>query len=448
MLQLATSRCIAEIQMLPVVLFVVGISCFAYWIGRSAPAWAGAFLIFLPLQVIGLIWFEPPFISRDIAWLCGLPIALVSALLLTIMVQFFRFGFPWAGRLLPSSPRLDGERYPALLLCLPASLLALLSFLPGDSSTVAVAFYGCTYLALAVLLVGISELRQRSFRSRHLLVALSYQFILISFALLRGSSEITLLLARFFAPVGAGLLTLSLMFLSAKRRGLRLALLALLISLVSIGLINYSADKDNLALLLYSAYDNGLSGGGRDSLLGSVFAIAGKLVHRQDYNEMLRSLTSLDYRFLADSFNSITYPLDSLLRLVGIRGYENPIGQLLFFLRDESRSLNSFPSANIPAGLVVTLLSRQSMPLLLCVASIYAFLFSCFLCNVNATTSSPGRLQLIVFVLSGELACLFELTPEFGLQVATMALACLWGSLLVHGLLRRVVNSVPRQDYC
>jgi len=446
-MHLAHVRRLADTQMLHVVLFVVGITCFAYWIGRAAPAWAGAFLIFLPLQVIGLVWFEPPFISSDVTWLRGLPITLVSALLLTITVLFFRLGFPWAGRLLPSSPRLDGERYPALLLCIPASLLALLSFLPGDISTVAVAFYGCTYLTVAVLLVGIFELWQKEFRSTHLIFSLFYQIFLICFALLRGSSEIALLIARFSTPVVAGLLTLALAFPSSKRRGLRLALLILLVSLVSIGLISYSADQDNLTVLLYSAYNNGISGGGRESLLGSVFAIAGKLVARQDYNEMLRSLTTLDYRFLADSLNSVTYPLDSLLRLVGIRGYEHTIGQLLFFLREESRSLNSFPSANIPAGLVVTLLSRQSILLLFFVASIYAFLFSCFLHNDNAAATSAGRLQLIVVILSGEMACLFELTPEFGLQVASMALACLWGSLLVHGLLRRVVSSGPRQDF-
>lgn len=422
--------------MLSAAFFVFGITCFAYWIGRLAPAWAGAFLIFLPLQVIGLIWFEPPFISRSITWLQGLPITLVTALMLTITVLFFRLGLPWAGRLLPISPRLDGDRYPALLLCLPASLLVLLSFIPSGNPAVAVSLYGCTYLALAVLLVGLFELKQRASHPRRLLAALLYQLILIFFALLHGSSEIALLLARFSTPVVSGLLTLSLLFMPSKRRGLCLAIFLLLVSLLSIGLISYSADQDSRDLLLYSAY----SGGGRDSLLGSVFAIAGKLVARQDYNEMLRGLTSSDYIFLSHSFNSITYPLDSLLRLVGIRGYENPIGQLLFFLREESRSVNSFPSANIPAGLLAVLLSRQSIPLLLFVVSAYAFLFSCFLCNDRAAATTPGRMQLILVVLSGELACILELTPEFGLQVASMTLVCLWGLLLVHSFLRRVVN--------
>jgi hypothetical protein len=329
-----------------------------------------------------------------------------------------------------------------LLLGLPASLLVLLSFLPSESSIIAVTFYGCTYLALAVLLVGIAELRQPTRRSKYLVVALVYQLILIAFSLLRGSSEIALLLARFSTPVVAGVLTLSLSSLPARKRGMRLVGVILLVSLVSICLISYAADKDNLAALLYSAYNDGVSGGGRGSLLGSALAIAGKLVARQDYNEMLRSLTVLDYRFLADAFDSVTYPLDSLLRLVGLRGYDHPIGQLLFFLREESRSLDAFPSANIPAGLVVALLSRQSALLLVFVTMVYAFLFSCFLHKDQAAGASPGRLRLILLALSGELACLFELTPEFGLQVAPMALGCLWGTLLVHGLLRRVVNPV------
>jgi hypothetical protein len=423
---------------------LAGLVGFSNLLGRFAPAWSVAFMLFLPLQLFGLAWFDPPSISIDVPWLSAGPIALISAFLILVIVQFFRWRLPFAGCLVPYRPRLDGFTYPALLLVTPAAVASLLTFVPGDNPIISVAIYGCVYLALAIFLVGIFEWWDCSFSLR-LGIALGCQIFMLAFAVLRGSGEIALLFARFSTPVIAALVTLILARMPRQHKSLWLTGFILLISVVSIGLINYSADEDNLALLFYSAYNQGVAGGGRDSFLGSALAIAGKLVARQDYNEMLRSLSRQDYAFLVDSFNSITYPIDMPLRFVGVRAYESPIGQLMFFLREETRSPSLFPSANIPAGLIVALLSRQSFPLLLYVVAVYGFLFSCFLADGRATDGQAGRLGLIVMALSGELACLFELTPEFGLQVAPMALACLWGTLLVHGLLRRAVHPRRRE---
>ena len=430
-----------------IIVFIFGITLFSYWIGRYAPAWSGAFLLFLPLQAIGLLWSDPPFISQEVSWLSGLTITSITALLLTLTVLIFRLGLPWTGKLLPLSSGFAGEKIPAILFCIPVTMLGVLRVLPGENSVFAVAFYGCSYLSLSFLLVSFFEWIVRRHRTVSVFLVILYQFILLAFALFRGVTEFALLLARFSTPVFAGILTLYLVFQPPKRRGLLLALLILTISLVSMGLISYAGAEDNLAVLLYSAYNKGLSGGGRDTLLGGALAIAGKLVARQDYNEMLRSLTTLDYRFLVDSFDGIRYSLDSVLRLVGVRGYEHPLGQILFFLREESRSLEFFPSANIPIGVVVALLSRQSLPMLLLISGIYAFLFSCFLSKDYALKVSDGRLRFIVLALSGQLACLFELTPEFGLQVALMALVFLWLTLIIHRLLRGAVSQISPQGY-
>ncbi|MCX5938759.1 MAG: hypothetical protein NTW02_11325 [Cyanobium sp. LacPavin_0920_WC12_MAG_62_9] len=425
---------------------LVGLVAFGYLLGRLAPAWSISFLLFLPLQLFGLAWFDPPEISMHVPWLSAVPIALISGLFILATVQIFRWNLPLAGLFVPIRPSLDGTSYPALLLVMPSIIACLLTFLPGENPAISVAVYGCIYLALAVFLVGLLEYFDGR-PSLRLALALGSQLLLLGFALLRGNGEIALLFARFSTRVIAALMTLYLARMPRQRRAFWFGGLLFVISIVSIALISYSGDEDNLAGLLYSAYNQGVSGGGRDTLFGSLLAITGKLVARQDYNEMLRSLTRQDYAFLAASFDSITYPIDLLLRFVGIRAYDNPIGQVMFFLREETRPLILFPSANIPAGLVVTLLSRQSIPLLVYAGLAYAALFSCFLANEGDIGRRVGRLGLIVMALSGELACLFELTPEFGLQVAPMALACLWGSLLVHGLLRRVVSAGPRQGF-
>ena len=417
---------------------LVGLVGFSYLLGSFAPAWSVSFLLFLPLQLFGLAWFDPPSISKQVPWISAGPIALISCFLILTTVQFFRWRLPFAGFFVPNRPALDGSSYPALLLATPAVVASLLTFLPGVNPFISVAVFGCAYLSLAILLVGVFEWWGSDSKSK-IGVALSCQFFILVFALFRGSSEIALLFARFSTPVIAALATLIFFRMPRRRRPFWFAVFIFLVSVVSLGLIAYSADSDNLALLLYSAYNPLESGGGRDSFLGSVLAIVGKLVARQDYNEMLLSLTSQDYSYLVNSFNSITYPVDTLLRFVGMRAYEHPIGQVMFFLREETRSLSLYPSANIPSGLVVALLSRQSFFLLVYAGSIYAFLFSCFLADGRSVDRQAGRLGLIVMALSGELACLFELTPEFGLQVAPMALACLWGTLILHGLLRRFV---------
>jgi hypothetical protein len=187
----------------------------------------------------------------------------------------------------------------------------------------------------------------------------------------------------------------------------------------------------------------------RSNATGAAMAVIGKLLARQDSNLMLRELSSSDYKYILSENNFAAYSLDGLLRFAGSRGYQNTIGQFLFFLGREVGNIDSYSSSNVPVGLLASLLSGGNPIKLIAILLIYSFQFALFIyAPVTGGGSkdhfrSPGSLMLIV--LSGELVCLFQLTPEFGLQVAFVSAGFL---LAISLVLRLITLSLPRPANC